>query len=63
MDQFEDEWNESMEQAGDALEDGFNCIEKHMFDDEALAECQKWAGKDCADEEQVEAKDKAACEA
>ena len=43
------------------MDDAGACLEKHgiSFDGgEAMDECLKWAGKDCNNEEEVEAADK-----
>merc|ERR1712176_114895 len=45
-----EELEDALDDLGDALGGGLDCATEHADDEDALAECLKWAGADCEDE-------------
>ena len=52
---------ESLDDALDGVDAAANCVTDNLLDPDAQAECLKYAGKDCEDEEVVRADEKDAC--
>ena len=52
---------EALDDALDGVDAAANCVTDNLLDPDAQAECLKYAGKDCEDEEVVRADEKDAC--